>query len=209
MSLPDDLVPTNTTYGSGEPIEPEVLEHIRESYADVGVRCDWQEADIMLIDNLLTAHAREPFEGDRRVLVGMGSAPERSPSSIASGLSIDGSSFTWTRGSRDWQPVDHRRTHAARSGDRAAAGELILARSRTVAFAQRRDLVHGILGEKLPAEPQLRLRRYQEMIPRQPAATAAGNVKQYDRFSLNPSPHNRVLQACDRYSGGRFYVYSL
>lgn len=96
MFLPDDLVPTNTTYGSGEPLEPEVLEHIRESYADVGVRFDWQEADIMLIDNFLAAHAREPFEGDRRVLVGMGSAPERSPSSVASGLSIDGPCFTWT-----------------------------------------------------------------------------------------------------------------
>lgn len=78
-SLPEDLVPTNTAYGSGEPIEPEVLEHIRESYAAVGVRFDWQEADLMLIDNILTAHAREPFEGDRRVVVGMGSAPVRSP----------------------------------------------------------------------------------------------------------------------------------
>jgi alpha-ketoglutarate-dependent taurine dioxygenase len=83
LSLPDDLVPTNTTYGSGEPIEPEILEHVRESYADVGVRFGWREADIMLIDNVLTAHAREPFEGDRRVLVGMGSAPVRSPLSIA------------------------------------------------------------------------------------------------------------------------------
>jgi len=77
MSLPDDLIPINTTYGSGEPIEPETLEHVRESYADVGMRFDWRETDLMLIDNILTAHAREPFEGDRRVLVGMGSAPVR------------------------------------------------------------------------------------------------------------------------------------
>jgi hypothetical protein len=46
------------------------------------------------------------------------------------------------------------------TGERAAAGELIPARSRTVAFAQRRDLVHGVPGERLPAEPQLRLRRH-------------------------------------------------
>ena len=49
MSLPDDFIPINTTYGSGEPVEPEILEHIRESYADVGVRFDWRKADIMLI----------------------------------------------------------------------------------------------------------------------------------------------------------------
>lgn len=78
-SLPEDIVPSNTTYGSGEPIEPEVLEHVRDSYVDVGVRFDWRRADLMLIDNVLTAHAREPFEGDRRVLVGMGSAPVCSP----------------------------------------------------------------------------------------------------------------------------------
>jgi alpha-ketoglutarate-dependent taurine dioxygenase len=79
MSLPDDMIPVNTTYGSGEPIELDILEHIRESYADVGVRFDWRKTDLMLIDNVLTAHAREPFEGDRRVLVSMGSSSVRSP----------------------------------------------------------------------------------------------------------------------------------
>jgi alpha-ketoglutarate-dependent taurine dioxygenase len=79
MSLPEDLLPINTTYGPGESIEPEIIEHIRESYAHVGVRFDWREADIMLIDNVLTAHAREPFEGERRILVGMGAAPVRFP----------------------------------------------------------------------------------------------------------------------------------
>lgn len=78
MTLPEDMVNINTAYGSGEPIEPEILEHVRELYADVGVRFDWRETDLMLIDNVLTAHAREPFEGDRRILVGMGSAPVRS-----------------------------------------------------------------------------------------------------------------------------------
>jgi alpha-ketoglutarate-dependent taurine dioxygenase len=73
-SLPASSVPINTTYGSGEPIEPEVLEHIREVYAQEGVRFDWRSGDLMVIDNLLTAHAREPFEGDRRIIVGMGSA---------------------------------------------------------------------------------------------------------------------------------------
>lgn len=74
------------------PVEPLVRKHCKAHLEDI----DWQEADMILIDNFLTAHAREPFEGDRRILVGMGSAPERSPSSIPSGLPIDGPSFTWT-----------------------------------------------------------------------------------------------------------------
>ncbi len=31
----------------------------------------WQEGDILLIDNMLAAHARSPFTGPRKVLVAM------------------------------------------------------------------------------------------------------------------------------------------
>jgi alpha-ketoglutarate-dependent taurine dioxygenase len=74
-SLPASSLATNTTYGSGDPIEPEVLDQIRGIYADEAVRYDWQKGDLLLIDNILTAHARDPFEGDRSVVVGMGHAP--------------------------------------------------------------------------------------------------------------------------------------
>jgi alpha-ketoglutarate-dependent taurine dioxygenase len=78
--LPGSSVPTNTLYGSGEPIEPDTIELIREAYAEEALRFDWQSGDLLLIDNVLTAHARDPFEGERRVVVGMGSAGrEREP----------------------------------------------------------------------------------------------------------------------------------
>lgn len=77
QSLPATSLPTNTTYGSGDPIEPEVIEQIRQAYAEEAVRFDWQEGDVLLIDNVLTAHARDPFEGDRSIIVGMGSALTR------------------------------------------------------------------------------------------------------------------------------------
>lgn len=73
-SLPAGSVPTNTTYGSGDPIEPDALEQVRQAYAEEAVRFGWQRGDVLLIDNVLTAHARDPFEGDRTVIVGMGSA---------------------------------------------------------------------------------------------------------------------------------------
>ncbi|MEV4920687.1 TauD/TfdA family dioxygenase, partial [Streptomyces tirandamycinicus] len=31
----------------------------------------WQPGDLMLVDNIRTAHSREPYEGPREILVGM------------------------------------------------------------------------------------------------------------------------------------------
>ncbi len=70
--LPADSIPTNTTYGSGHQVESDVIEQIRQAYADEAIRFDWQAGDLLVIDNILTAHSRDPFEGDRRILVGMG-----------------------------------------------------------------------------------------------------------------------------------------
>ncbi|MFO1417431.1 MAG: TauD/TfdA family dioxygenase [Methylotetracoccus sp.] len=67
----EDDLPQNTYYGDGERIEPEVLEHLRAAYTASMVRFAWQPGDVMLVDNVLAVHAREPFSGYRRVLVAM------------------------------------------------------------------------------------------------------------------------------------------
>lgn len=64
-------LPFNTYYGDGSPIEPEALESIRQAYRQAGVSFPWQERDVLLIDNMLTAHSREPYGGPRKVLVAM------------------------------------------------------------------------------------------------------------------------------------------
>ncbi|MBW4483050.1 MAG: TauD/TfdA family dioxygenase [Tildeniella torsiva UHER 1998/13D] len=63
--------PRNAYYGDGSEIEPTVLQAIREAYSAETVRFPWQAGDVLLLDNLLTAHGRDPFAGDRKVLVGM------------------------------------------------------------------------------------------------------------------------------------------
>ncbi len=35
------------------------------------VRQPWQASDLLLVDNIRTAHAREPFDAPREVVVGM------------------------------------------------------------------------------------------------------------------------------------------
>jgi alpha-ketoglutarate-dependent taurine dioxygenase len=67
-----DEMPNNTFYGDGSPIEPSVLDELRGAYLSEKVIFPWQEGDVMMLDNMLTAHGREPFVGERQVIVGMG-----------------------------------------------------------------------------------------------------------------------------------------
>lgn len=64
-------VPRNTFYGNGEEISFEVLEHIREVYNAAKITFSWQNGDVMMLDNVLTAHSRNPFQGQRKVVVAM------------------------------------------------------------------------------------------------------------------------------------------
>ena len=73
MYGPDGL-PFNTSFGNGEPIGADVVTLLNDVYAAHTLREPWQAGDLMLVDNIRTAHSREPFEGPREVLVGMADA---------------------------------------------------------------------------------------------------------------------------------------
>jgi alpha-ketoglutarate-dependent taurine dioxygenase len=64
-------LPRHAHYGDGTPIEASSLAEIRVAYQKETVTFAWQEGDILLVDNMLTAHGREPFVGPREILVGM------------------------------------------------------------------------------------------------------------------------------------------
>lgn len=67
---PDEL-PRNAFYGDGSPIPDEVVEEIRRVYREASVAFPWQYGDVLLLDNFLTSHGREPFAGPRRIVVAM------------------------------------------------------------------------------------------------------------------------------------------
>lgn len=73
----EDL-PNQTFYGDGTPIEPEVIDQLQQAYLAEKVVFDWEPNDILVIDNMLTSHAREPFKGDRKVLVAMSESTNNS-----------------------------------------------------------------------------------------------------------------------------------
>jgi alpha-ketoglutarate-dependent taurine dioxygenase len=67
----EEELPRNAFYGDGTPIEAAALAEIREVYRREAVVFPWQAGDVLMLDNMLAAHGRNPFGGPRKVLVGM------------------------------------------------------------------------------------------------------------------------------------------
>jgi alpha-ketoglutarate-dependent taurine dioxygenase len=76
-------LPTNTYYGDGGRVPDEVMAHLRDCYRAARRRFDWRRDDVLLVDNMLSAHGRESFTGPRKIAVAMAepsSPPQHPPS---------------------------------------------------------------------------------------------------------------------------------
>ncbi|MFI8974131.1 TauD/TfdA family dioxygenase [Nocardia asteroides] len=71
-----DGLPRDCQFGDGAPIPDSMMREILDAYESIERCFDWQLGDVLAIDNVLTAHAREPYTGPRRVLVAIGDAHE-------------------------------------------------------------------------------------------------------------------------------------
>ncbi len=69
----DQNLPRNVLTGNNESIDDNDFEHIRATYESERIEFAWQKYDLLLLDNILMAHSRNPFEGDRKIVVAMGS----------------------------------------------------------------------------------------------------------------------------------------
>jgi len=67
--FPEEHLPSNSYFGDGTPFGKAELDAIQEAYDRASLRFDWEVGDIALLDNMLIAHAREPFDGDRLITV--------------------------------------------------------------------------------------------------------------------------------------------
>ncbi|AZQ32231.1 TauD/TfdA family dioxygenase [Streptomyces cyaneochromogenes] len=65
-------LPFNTFYGDGSPLDRATVDLINEVYERHTVREPWQHGDVMVVDNFRTAHSREPYQGEREIVVGLG-----------------------------------------------------------------------------------------------------------------------------------------
>ncbi|KZN45931.1 TauD/TfdA family dioxygenase [Pseudoalteromonas luteoviolacea] len=70
-SYSDEELPNHTFYGDGTPIESEVITALIDAYNAEKVTFRWQQGDVLMVDNMLVAHGRESYQGERLVLTGM------------------------------------------------------------------------------------------------------------------------------------------
>lgn len=61
----------NSYFGDGSPMCALILEHIRGVLRQETVPHRWQQGDILILDNILTAHGRMPFSGARKIVLAM------------------------------------------------------------------------------------------------------------------------------------------
>jgi len=69
---PEADLPRSVYFGDGSRIPGEAIQQVEQLYARVAVRFPWHARDVLLVDNMLVAHARDPYVGPRKILVAMG-----------------------------------------------------------------------------------------------------------------------------------------
>lgn len=67
-------LPRNVYFADGSPIESAMLDEIMRACDQEAIVFGWNDGDVLLLDNMLTAHGRRPFVGNRKVVVGMAQA---------------------------------------------------------------------------------------------------------------------------------------
>lgn len=63
----EDQFRLNVTFGDGSPIEPDALATIRAVVREETRAHAWRKGDVLVLDNMLTAHGRRSFTGVRRI----------------------------------------------------------------------------------------------------------------------------------------------
>jgi len=64
-------LPRNVYFADGSPIPDGLFDEVRAVLDAETVTFPWQDGDVLMLDNMLAAHARNPFEGPRKVVVAM------------------------------------------------------------------------------------------------------------------------------------------
>lgn len=84
-SLPDDIYkmlsllhaqhkhrfPQYAFYGNDAEIPVEYLREITDTHFKYALKFTWQQGDLLMLDNMLMAHGRMPFTGERKIYVSM------------------------------------------------------------------------------------------------------------------------------------------
>lgn len=64
-------LPRNAYLGDGTALSDEDVQAINAAYDEVAVALPWEPGSVLMVNNMLMAHGRQPYSGDRRILVAM------------------------------------------------------------------------------------------------------------------------------------------
>lgn len=67
----EENLPRNVYFADGSAVDAAMLEEIMRVCDEQSIVFGWHEGDVLMVDNMLTAHGRKPFVGKRKVVVGM------------------------------------------------------------------------------------------------------------------------------------------
>jgi hypothetical protein len=70
-TLSPSELPFNTFYGDGTAITAETIQEISTAFEKAKSVFAWRKDDLLLLDNMLMAHGRNPFRGERKIAVTM------------------------------------------------------------------------------------------------------------------------------------------
>jgi alpha-ketoglutarate-dependent taurine dioxygenase len=73
MALMDDPTTSwmHALYGDGTPIDDAVVNELHDFFETEKISFPWQKGDILILDNILVSHGRNPFTGPRRILAAL------------------------------------------------------------------------------------------------------------------------------------------
>lgn len=74
--VPDAELPFCALLANGRAIPDELISEVQTAYREEAFEFDWQAGDVLIVDNILIAHARAPYEGERLLVVTMAN-PQR------------------------------------------------------------------------------------------------------------------------------------
>ena len=104
----EEGLPFNTRFGGGDPIGEDVIQLLNEVYEANTAREPWQAGDLLMVDNIRSAHSREAYEGAREVLVAMAEPVQLSDCSPT----VEVAAMTDLRGGSRFRHVARRRARA-------------------------------------------------------------------------------------------------
>lgn len=67
VDSPSNKFSFHTTYGDGEEFEREMIDHVRCVKWESAVGFQWQDGDVLFLDQLIVQHSRLSFDGERKI----------------------------------------------------------------------------------------------------------------------------------------------